>query len=255
MSTPSWPVRAVFWLLLPLSLLQGLRLRRTATRLPEAPGPRSSAVGRGRTLRLLALGDSIIAGVGLDSTAASLPVQFARALSRHHPLRVRWRLEGSNGATVHELPARLPHIDAGSAPDVVLISVGVNDVTALTPLKRWQAGLGHLLDDLRKRWPAACIVVLGLPDMAHFPLLRGPLRLTMGWRAAALDAIAKKAIEGRHGMYHLASRIGPFRHGFCPDGFHPDAEACKLWATEMSQHLEQQRGFQHCMAAAAGRET
>jgi lysophospholipase L1-like esterase len=52
-----------FWLFLPFSALQGLWLRFSATRLPEATGDRTGINGQGEKLHLLAMGDSIIAGV------------------------------------------------------------------------------------------------------------------------------------------------------------------------------------------------
>ena len=70
-----------FWLSLPLSAMQGLWLRKTAIRLPEASGSRRGVSGSGERLHLLALGDSIIAGVGTGRIDYSLPVQFADALA------------------------------------------------------------------------------------------------------------------------------------------------------------------------------
>lgn len=253
MTATHWPARALFWLLLPISLLQGIRLRRTATRLPPAPGPRRSCEGRGKPLRLLAIGDSIVDGVGLESTAEILPVQFATVLARRHPLCVHWRLEGRNGVTVAQLLRALNSLRLASAPDIVLVSVGVNDVTGLTSRRRWREGLDHLLDRFRERWPDAFIILLGLPEMDRFPLLKGPLRLTLGWRAAMLDELCKRAVSGRGGMCHLACRIDPHRHAFCADGFHPAADTCKLWADGMLQHLGQRRDFRDCISAATRR--
>ncbi|NNK97738.1 MAG: hypothetical protein HKO88_01685, partial [Xanthomonadales bacterium] len=95
--------RVGFWLSLPVAALQGLRLRRTATRLPEASGERSGVCGDGETVHLLALGDSIIAGVGTGLVERSLPVQFASALAKCQACRVRWRTEGKNGAAIVHL--------------------------------------------------------------------------------------------------------------------------------------------------------
>jgi lysophospholipase L1-like esterase len=240
----------LYWPLLPVALVQGLWLRRTAIRLPPAAGPSTGAEGHGAPLRLLAVGDSIIAGVGLESTRETLPVQFAGALASRYGLSVHWLLEGENGAAVADLPLMLQAQQAATVPDIVLVSIGVNDVTGLTTLGGWRSGLERSLDAVRRRWPGACVVLLGLPPMAHFPLLRGPLRLTLGWRAAMLDQAGKKTIRERGRMYHLESRIDADRHGFCRDGFHPAADACKLWAGEMLRYLGERDGFRNCIDAA-----
>ncbi len=253
MLTPRWPVRMLYWLLLPVALVQGLWLRRTAIRLPPAAGPTTGTEGRGAALHLLAVGDSIIAGVGLESTRETLPVQFAGELAGRYALSVHWQLEGENGAAVADLPQMLQAQHAANAPDFVLVSIGVNDVTGLTTLDAWRSGLERSLDAVRRRWPGACVLLLGLPPMARFPLLRGPLRLALGRRATMLDQAGKETIRQRECMYHLESRIDADRHGFCQDGFHPAADACKLWAGEMLRYLGEHDGFRTCIAAAKRR--
>ncbi len=51
--------------LAPLLLWQGRHVRRVTPRLPEAAGPRAGTTGHGPPLRLLVLGDSAAAGVGV----------------------------------------------------------------------------------------------------------------------------------------------------------------------------------------------
>jgi len=49
----------------PLLVCQGIYVRRVTPKLPEADGPRSGEAGSGALLRLLVLGDSAAAGVGV----------------------------------------------------------------------------------------------------------------------------------------------------------------------------------------------
>jgi hypothetical protein len=49
----------------PLLLLQGRHVRRVTPRLAEAVGPRDGTAGNGPPLRLLIVGDSAAAGVGV----------------------------------------------------------------------------------------------------------------------------------------------------------------------------------------------
>ena len=128
--------RLGFWLLLPLSAVQGLWLRHTATRLPEATGARTGVCGHGTQLRLLALGDSIIAGVGTGSMENALPVQFAHALASVKQCSVQWRVMGANGADISNLRHSLKLLSHQQHVDVILISIGVNDVTGLSSTRR-----------------------------------------------------------------------------------------------------------------------
>ena len=97
--------RSAFWLMLPVAAVQGLWLRKKATRLPGAPGTRLGSTGAGPTLRLLAVGDSIIDGVGTSHIEESLPVQFAKALSLQMQRCVHWRVEGETGFDIDDVPA------------------------------------------------------------------------------------------------------------------------------------------------------
>jgi lysophospholipase L1-like esterase len=222
------------WLLLPLSLIQGLRLRRQALRLPGAPGARTGTCGSGEPFRLLAVGDSIIDGVGIARFEDTLPAQYARALSERLDLRVGWRAEGVTGHSVDDVVQRLKSLASDEPFDLVVVSVGVNDVTGLTSKARWRSGLVALIRELRRRWPGVRVVLLGLPPMAHFPLPPQPLRSTLGMRAAALDRIAVEVASGYPGVEHVPTRIDPAVHPFCEDGFHPSAESCTLWARELA---------------------
>jgi len=230
--------RIGFWLLLPLSGVQGLRLRRTAIRLPEAVGACSGVIGNGEPVHLLALGDSIVAGVGTGTRERSLPVQFALALAESRECSVHWYTEGANGANVSDLLHSLGTLHPDQEADVILISIGVNDVTGLSSIRRWRTLFEQLVVALRKTWPSSRVVFAGLPPMGVFPLPPQPLRFTLGQRAATLDAIAAEIISRQPGMLHIPTEINPMEQEFCEDGFHPSAESCAYWALMLAQRFE-----------------
>ncbi len=226
--------RLFFWLLLPVTAMQGLWLRRKALRLPGAPGERRGWCGDGQTLQLLALGDSIIDGVGTDHVEESLPVQFAGALAEELGRRVEWLIEGQTGNTIDDVLNCLEAVEEGYAADMVLLSVGVNNVTGLTSTRNWRSKLEQLLVRLGERFPDARIIFAGLPPMSRFPLPPQPLRFSLGLRATTLDRIASSVIARHPNARHVPTSINPAEHGFCEDGFHPSAESCTLWARELA---------------------
>jgi lysophospholipase L1-like esterase len=231
-------LRLAFWLLLPVSALQGLWLRRTAIRLPEATGARTGVSGSGEEFHLLALGDSIIAGVGTGSMDASLPVQFAHALAKTRQCSVHWHTQGANGADIADLRTTLSRFHQEQQADVILISIGVNDVTGLSSTRYWRLQVNQLVTELRHKWPRARVIFAGLPPMGQFPLPPQPLRFTLGQRAATLDAIAAGIISRKPGMLHIPTEINPLTQEFCADGFHPSAESCANWAAVLAQRFE-----------------
>jgi len=229
--------RAAFWLLLPLTAVQGLWLRRRALRLPPAPGEKRGETGLGSTLSLLALGDSIIAGAGMPSREESLPVKFALALSLSMRRRVRWLLEGENGADISDLVAQVDALEDSERVDVILVSIGVNDVTGLSSTRYWKNQIEMLISRFRERWPQAVVVFAGLPPMSKFPLPPQPLRFSLGLRATTLDNIAAGLVSRQEGMLHIPTLIDPEQHSFCEDGFHPSPESCGVWAEELARRV------------------
>jgi lysophospholipase L1-like esterase len=230
--------RLGFWMLLPLSAVQGLWLRRTAIRLPEATGARTGVCGHGTELRLLALGDSIIAGVGTGSVEHSLPVQFANALASVRRCSVHWRVMGANGADISDLRHSIKLLTHQQQVDVILISIGVNDVTGLSSIRRWRFQVNQLVSELAVKWPQVRVIFVGLPPMGQFPLPPQPLRFTLGQRAATLDAIAAGIISRQARMLHIPTDINPLQQEFCEDGFHPSAESCADWSSVLAQRFE-----------------
>jgi lysophospholipase L1-like esterase len=226
--------RVVFWLLLPITALQGVWLRRKALRLPGAPGERRGRCGNGRPLHLLALGDSIIDGVGTSHMGESLPVQFARALAEQTGCRIEWLIEGKTGNTIDDVLSCLAEVQESFPADLILLSVGVNNVTGLSSTRYWRARLRELLDRLEGRFPGARIIFAGLPPMARFPLPPQPLRFSLGLRASTLDRIASSMIGNYPNARHVPTLINPAENEFCEDGFHPSAESCTLWARELA---------------------
>ena len=226
--------RLVFWLLLPVTAIQGLRLRHQALRLPGASGDRQGVVGSGEALHLLALGDSIIDGVGTAHVDESLPGQFAFALSEELGRSVHWRIEGQTGHTIEDVLDCLRSIESGYHADILLLSVGVNNVTGMSSTRYWRSKMKRLMGDITRKFPQARILFAGLPPMSLFPLPPQPLRFALGLRASTLDRIAQTVIADYSNATHIPTSINPREHGFCEDGFHPSAESCNLWARELA---------------------
>jgi len=233
--TPAPPLTA--WRLV-LLLTQGLWVARTATRLPPAGGPLGGEAGEGRPLHLLAIGDSIVAGVGVDRTDEALPARLAVALAAEGDFRVSWRAEGRSGARsarvlslLADLPPTLPD------PDLVVVSNGINDATAPPAESRVLEGLCAVVEALERRFPRAAVFQLGLPPLGAFPALPQPLRAVLGRRARALDARLGDWLSTRPRSWHLPFRETPEPAQFAPDGYHPGPAAVAAWAEDLAPRM------------------
>ena len=229
-------------LLLPFALAQGIFVRLRTPRLPPADGVRglaavpfldgSAAHRESSPLRLLAVGDSIIAGVGCPTQDQALTGQLAVALAARLGRAVEWHTSGVNGATARtalQLVPRAP-VDA----DLCLVSVGVNDVVRRTSPARFAAALTALVETLLERSPRAAVLFAGIPPIGSFPSLPAwPLGHLLGERAAQLqsaarDLAARAPLRGRLFCFDLPRQLPA--EMFSPDGFHPGPRGCLIWA-------------------------
>ncbi len=223
--------------LAPIVIPQALWVAARAARLPEAAGPRAGQVGQGPLLRLLILGDSSAAGVGVAHQDQALAGQLSTDLARDH--RVEWRLVARSGATVATALDMAAGLDDRGF-DHALIALGVNDVKNGVWLGDWTRRYDALLGLLRERAQVRHIIVTGLPPIAHFPLLPSPLRDVLGARAEQFDA-ALQDVAARHGAAHLP--VGPLDDPalMASDGFHPGPVVHAEWARRAAEVM---RGLQ-----------
>jgi lysophospholipase L1-like esterase len=218
---PALP-RAALLAALPVLLVQGSRVRRTTTRLADAEGV-EGAVGAGEDpLRLVVLGDSVAAGVGLAHHDESLVGHLARALAERDRRPVAWLVLAQTGATAAGALALVDDAVLGEA-DVVVVSTGVNDTKDLHSDRRWRADLGRLLDAVLAAAPEADVLLLGIPPMEVFPALPSPLAELLGARSRRLDRIGAEVAAARPRVRRLQLDLPDDTDAFASDGFHPSS--------------------------------
>lgn len=219
-----------------MALVQGLWLKWRAPRFGAAAGPKSGLIAVDESsdaLRFLALGDSVIAGVGLAKLSDAMAVQCALAISRQLRRSVHWQLQGENGARAAEIQQRCPDL-AEFAPQIILISVGVNNVTSMQSIRQWRTELQALTRHLQQGAPHAHQIYLGVPPMAQFPLLTGVLRRVLGERATRFDIAMQEMLAPLPYALHVPISA-PAADGFADDGYHPSSASCQIFAAQLAQ--------------------
>ena len=225
----------IFWGLFPFALPQAIRLKRTATRLPPPACATEGVVGEGERLRLVGVGDSVIAGVGVDRLQDAFVGQATQALAQTLGRKVHWSVHGRSGARAETLLSEfLPTLPDESA-DVILLSVGVNDITGLVPLPVWKARLARIIASLRRHSPNAVIGLAGVPPLGGFPLLPEPLRFASGQRGKTFDRAGRRIVRRFAGVVHMPVEFEATHDNFCDDGFHPSQKSYALFGRRMAR--------------------
>ena len=227
---------------LPLALPLALHTRRTALRLPPAAVAQSGLAGTGlggAPLRLLLIGESTVAGVGVEAQEAALAGQLAQALAARLQRPVAWRACGENGITASEACTRLLPLALREPADLVLLVFGVNDTTHLSSLARWRRSLRTLSRALAAR--GTRVVFTGVPPIQHFSALPWLLRRLFGLRAALLDGELRR-LSAREGAHYARLQLEFAEEYLARDGYHPSALGYRLWGEGLAEQLTPSAG-------------
>lgn len=231
----------LWWLatlaLTPLALPLALHARRTALRLPPAAGEVRGVVGAelpGEPFRLLLIGESTVAGVGVEALDQALVACLARALSHRLQRPVHWHACGENGITAAQACQRLLPGLSEERADLALLVFGVNDTTHLTSSRCWQAALGEMIEQLRGQ--GMRVACSGVPPLQHFRALPWLLRRLLGWRAGLMDR-ELRGLAQRMRVAYCGLNL-PFEAQYlAEDGYHPSALGYRLWADGLADQL------------------
>ena len=240
--------------LLPLLLWQGRRVRRMVPTLAEPTGPRAGTAGdphHPAPLRLLLLGDSAALGLGAATQDDALLGHLVRTLAPRTPLR--YQLIARSGATTAGTRKHLTSRawTPADAADVVVTSLGLNDVTRGRPAVAILEDLAAIATLLGQHTGAQHLLLSGLPPIGRFPALPQPLRGYLGRQAAATDramahwAATRRASPSTPTVEHLplpmdshpAVAGASLTELMAPDGFHPGPRIYQAWGETVAARV------------------
>lgn len=182
-------------------------------------------------LKVAALGDSSIDAPGIDDPTQIWVSLLCRrlAVDRHVILR-SYAVGGSNAGDV--LADQVdPAIEYD--PDLIIVSVGANDVIKGVPLAEFRRNLDTIVERLQTT--RAQIVLAGVGVMGTIPRLYPPLSTLMSRRAKRFDR-AHWQVASRHGAVTIDQRSDDAaiwntdRSLWAADHFHVSAAGHARWA-------------------------
>lgn len=228
---------AALVLLGPVFWLQGRHVRRVTPVLPEPEGERAGQSQSGAETSIFIVGDSAAAGVGVNHQQEALSGQVFSHL--HPQFAVRWKVCAQSGDKSKELLAKLQSLPAEHF-DSAIVSIGVNDVTAMTPAHVWQRNLQSIVDVLSNKFDVQQVYLCSLPPMHKFPALPNPLRWWLGLRARQFSAQMATVASTKPGCSYVVIPYTHDENAIAVDGFHPGASAYKTWGSHIAQLVQSQ---------------
>lgn len=224
---------------LPVWGYQGVKLKRSALRLPEATGDRSFLSGSQSCnegcYNLLVLGDSVAAGVGCTTIDKSLAGALAESLSIQLNKQVQTSVIAKSGDKIENTIEAIEgqQFDA----DLIVISLGVNDAKGFTSTDKWSQQLKSLLSTINNQAANAQIIVIPTPPLEQFPLIKWPLSSVLGNRAKRLNYASFLLLAPLDNVYFYNEPFDTTPEHFAEDGFHPNYDACKIIASKILENL------------------
>lgn len=240
----------MFTVLVVLSLYAGyeyLRFRRTLAEadLPEIPqnarlSYRSREAGHfGDPYTIVVLGDSTAQGVGAGSPHESFGAIVARELAMQGRAVNLINLGVSGARAKDVVTQQLPNLQRLD-PDLILLSVGANDITSWVSPSRYMSDMRTLTRRLTET--GAEVRVLDVPAIVAAPLLPLPARWVFDIRTKQYnEGLKDLAEEHEWALVPIYSDTrGPFEEDhshFAADGYHPSSKGYRLWADSILDTL------------------
>ncbi len=224
----------VIGLLFPWLWYQGTRLKRDVLRLPTPiDSPFGSSAGNDRALNLLGLGESPMAGVGIPKHSLTLTGLTAHKLNRLLGCQVNWKVLAKNGLTLKQLNNLIIEQSSVKA-DVVLISIGGNDVFKLTPPWLWESYLVKCVKLLLCSGKKPLILFSPVPPVGRFPAIPNPLRFVFGYWEILLQISLTNVINKLDDAHLLNDRFPDGKEYYLEDGIHPSPLAYGPWSEKLA---------------------
>ena len=224
--------------LIPALIIQGNRVKKNTPVLAEPEGQREGRVGAGSALSILIIGDSAAAGVGVDHQKDALSGSILKKLE--HQFQIEWKLQATTGHRTSHIQRAVTELPKQHY-DVVITSVGVNDVTKLTPPNIWIEKQVQLYSSIEEKFSPELIIATAVPPMQHFPALPNPLAWLFGQYAKKMNLMLDRLIEKKPNMqliqydFELYQRLNL---SMAKDGFHPSKEVYEVWADQIVSKIK-----------------
>ncbi|MGF1683733.1 SGNH/GDSL hydrolase family protein [Photobacterium minamisatsumaniensis] len=225
----------VLLLMAPVLLPQALYVRKSTPRLKEAAGSRNGVAGSGKNLRLLLIGDSAAAGVGAEHQSQALAGRVVNALS--DSFQLDWQLIAKTGVTTKQTCKKIAQ-QSKQDFDIVIVSLGVNDVTKPLSSTEWIKQQKELIELIRQSFSSQQIILTKIPPMEKFPALPHPLRWYLGSKAKTFNRKLEHWVATQNDceLIHIEHDLGP-QH-MASDGFHPGPAIYDVWGSTVADVIK-----------------
>ena len=237
--------------LLPLLYFQGKNIREKVPKLPEAKEPKGVVNGNfDKTLNILSIGESTIAGVGVDYHKNGFTGALANTLSKKMKSNINWKVYAKSGFTLKQINNKIIPLIEEKTIDLIVIGTGGNDAFTLNSPKKWALEINRLINLLQKKYSNTPIFFTNMPPIKEFPAFTEPIKFVIGNLVEILGKELNNIITNKENVYYndeiVTLKTWSKRHSlpssnskiFFSDGVHPSKLTYHVWGKEMAKFIE-----------------
>ena len=231
--------------LLPVLYFQGKKIKKEIPKLPEAKNPKGFVNGNFKdTLHVLSIGESTIAGVGVEFHENGFTGALANTLSTELQSNINWRVYARSGYTVQQVCEKIiPKIEEKTT-DLIVIGMGGNDAFTLNSPKKWTKAIKNLISLLHVKFPETPIFFTNMPPIKEFPAFTRPIKFVIGNLVEILGEHLRIAVNNKPNIYYNNEIITLKKWSkrntlpnndsklYFSDGMHPSELTYKVWGKE-----------------------
>lgn len=235
--------------LLPLMYLQGRRIKARVPRLPEAEGIKGySSFSSKKVIRMLTIGESTMAGVGVSTHQEGFSGTLADELAAGLKTNIDWKVYAKSGYTAKRVKDKIIDGISEKSIDFIVIGLGGNDAFELNTPKKWNRDVRALIKRIRLKFNGVPIVFVNMPPIKEFPAFTSLIRFTIGNLVKLLGKELEKLANDFENVYYYTRPVSSVdlieRYklkikptDFFSDGVHPSKTTYQIWAKDVSNFI------------------
>jgi lysophospholipase L1-like esterase len=230
---------------LPVLIFIGKKVRNSVPKLPEASeNITGSIVGNSSEIRLLTMGESTIAGVGVTDHKDGITGGIAKTLHESTKKTIHWQVLARNGYTAELVNLKLVPRIPDYPIDLIVIGLGGNETFQFNSPLTFKKHLILTIESIQKRQPHAKIVIANMPPVGEFPAFPWLIQKILGSLINLHGAVIRDVPQRFENVFYINEKItfkewlkrvdkGKTATDFFSDGVHPSAMTYGLWGKEV----------------------
>jgi lysophospholipase L1-like esterase len=239
--------------LLPIMFFQGKKIRKSVPTLPEAEGTEGVAFNNSnKTIKLITIGESTIAGVGVRTHEEGFTGTLAKVLGQKMGVNIAWRVYARSGYTAKRVVEKIVPKITESQCDLLVVGLGGNDSFTLNTPTKWRLHIAQLIDSLQVKFPNTPIVFTNMPPIKAFPAFTSLIKFTIGNLGEILGETLADLVANKPNVYYISDIITVEKwikkldfkaeyKDFFSDGVHPSGLTYQTWAKEVAGFIAEKK--------------